>query len=231
MRSLRNAIIFLALAACSAPEDHDLYWSPILAEDLLADFEFSDPAAWRAGSDGAGPWLELFGASEYLPPFRSPLNIALMSGLQFGDFVLEAEVQQTGREYGHRDLCLFFGYQGPSQFYYVHFASAADENAHNVFLVDDAPRRNIATQTTAGIEWGDGVWHRVRLERRLGDGSIRVYFDDMSEPIMVAWDRRFGMGMLGFGSFDDVGRIRNMVLRGGESRPREGAAFGGGGGK
>ena len=208
----------LGLTACAGPGDEVLYRSPETAEELLTDFRLSDPDAWRAGGDGEGVWLELFGASEYQPPFRSPLNIALVDGLSFGDFVLEAELQQTGREYGHRDLCLFFGYQGPSRFYYVHFASAADENAHNVFLVDDAPRRNIASRTTAGIEWGEGVWHSVRLERRLEEGSIRVYFDDMSEPIMVAEDLRFDWGMVGFGSFDDVGRIRNLVLRGGEVR-------------
>ena len=218
MFALRIGGISLVLAACAAPGDRVLYRSPHRSDDLLADFQFSDPTAWRAGGDEQGPWLELFQASEYQPPFRSPLNIALVSGLHFGDFVLEAELQQTGREYGHRDLCLFFGYQGPSQFYYVHFASAADENAHNVFLVDDAPRRNIAARTTAGIEWGDELWHRVRVERRVREGSIRVYFDDMSEPIMVAEDRRFGWGMVGFGSFDDVGRIRNLVLRGEDVR-------------
>ena len=29
------------------------------------------------------------------------------------DFVLEADLLQTGRQYGHRDLCLFFGFVSP----------------------------------------------------------------------------------------------------------------------
>jgi hypothetical protein len=28
---------------------------------------------------------------------------------------LELELQQTGREYGHRDLCVFFGFQDAAQ--------------------------------------------------------------------------------------------------------------------
>ena len=126
MRSMAHArngvLVSLLLTACSSP----LYRSPEDPQALLADFTFTDANAWRTGGDAEGPYLELFAASEYTPPHRSPLNIALLDGRTLGDFVLEAELQQTGREYGHRDLCLFFGYQGPSQFYYVHLASVAD---------------------------------------------------------------------------------------------------------
>lgn len=217
--------ITAVVGACAGPGGTALFRSADDAESLLTEFQLSDASAWRTGSDEDGAWLEVYLASGYQPPFRSPLNIALVDGLSFGDFVLEAEVLQTGREYGHRDLCLFFGYQGPDRFYYVHLASAADENAHNVFLVDGAPRWNIAERTTEGIEWGEDTWHRVRLERRLEDGSIRVFFDDMQKPIMEARDSRFSWGMVGFGSFDDVGRIRNLVLRGGEVRPGLNPAF------
>lgn len=220
MRSI--ALVPTLLASCSTP----LYRSPEDPEALLADFTYTDASAWRTGGDLEGPYLELHAASEYTPPHRSPLNIALLEGATFGDFTLEAELQQTGREYGHRDLCLFFGYQGPGQFYYVHLASVADETAHNVFIVDGADRRNIASRTTSGVEWGDGDWHRVRLERRLPEGTIRVFFDDMSTPIMVAEDRTFLWGMVGVGSFDDVGRVRNLAVWGEPLRLEEAAPFG-----
>ena len=35
----------------------------------------------------------------------------------------------------------------------------------------------------------------------------------MSEPIMVAEDRNFGAGYVGFGSFDDTGMIDNIRIR------------------
>ena len=82
--------------------------------------------------------LELKGGSKYEPKHRSPLNIALIDDLLLADFVLEAEAWQTGREYGHRDLSLFFGFEGPNRYYYAHLATEPDDRAHNVFLVDNA---------------------------------------------------------------------------------------------
>jgi hypothetical protein len=156
---------------------------------------------------------------------RSPVNIALISGQTFGDFVLDVDLIQTGKEYGHRDMCLFFGFQNPTNFYYAHIATAADKNAHNVFLVKNAPRTNIAKETTKGVNWGLGVWHKVRLERKLSDGSIKVYFDDLTKPIMVAEDKSFGAGHVGFGSFDDTGMIDNIRIWSPNAEPKKAQAF------
>lgn len=180
----------------------------------LNDFIFSDPAAWRVTQTEGRPGLELVQQSQYTPRVRSPFNLALIAGKRFGDFVLEAELVQTGREYGHRDMCLFFGAKDPSNFYYVHLATAADEHAHNVFIVNDEPRIKIAKETTAGVNWGLGVWHKVRVERTLADGAIRVFFDDMSKPIMVATDTHFDYGLIGFGSFDDTGKVTHVRIWG-----------------
>jgi hypothetical protein len=98
--------------------------------------------------------LELVKQSAYQPPFRSPINIALIKGKAFGDFILEADCLQTGKEYGHRDMCLFYGFLSPSRFYYTHLATAADPNAHNCFVVNDAARRNFASHVSKGVDWG-----------------------------------------------------------------------------
>ncbi len=173
---------------------------------------FSDPAAWKFVEEKDSRVLELVSQSKYKPAVRSPFNIALISNLSVGSFVIEAELLQTSREYGHRDLCLFFGFKSPTEFYYVHMATAADNNAHNVFIVNKKPRTNIATETTKGVDWGQDVWHKVKVERRIEDGSILVFFDDMQKPIMRAKDQTFVEGLIGFGSFDDTGRIRNIRL-------------------
>jgi hypothetical protein len=178
----------------------------------LGAWAFSDPAAWRHAGDGQSFALELVKQSQYQPPFRSPFNLAAPRDVVVGDFVLEADLLQTGREYGHRDMCLFFGIQDAAHFYYVHLATAADDHAHNVFVVDGAPRAKLTTPAGTGVNWGQNVWHRLRLERRLADGSIRVFFDDLTTPVMVAADKRFGAGWIGFGSFDDVGKVDNVRL-------------------
>ncbi len=173
----------------------------------LAQWRLSDDAAWRV-RDGS---LELHAASSYSPPVRSPRALAL-ADVRVGDFELDVVAQQTGREYPHRDLCIVFGVQSPSRYYYAHLASAADAHAHNVFLVDGADRRAIGTAHTDGVDWGAG-WHRVRLRRSVTDGRIEVYFDDMQRPVITATDHTFADGALGVGSFDDTGRFKDIVLR------------------
>jgi hypothetical protein len=171
----------------------------------------TDPNAWRFNAEGKGSGaIELHQQSKYKYKVRSPLNIALVDGLVVGDFVLEADLTQTGKEYGHRDMCLFFGFKDRSHFYYVHMATKADPNAHNVFLVNDKPRTNIAKKTTEGVDWGKNEWQHVRLERDTKAGTIKVFWNDMKEPIMVAQDKTFGEGYIGFGSFDDTGKVDNI---------------------
>ena len=47
---------------------------------------------------------------------------------------------------------------------------------------------------------------------------IRLFFDDMTTPIMTADDVRFEWGYIGFGSFDDTGRIDNIRITAPQSR-------------
>jgi len=171
------------------------------------DFVFSDDAPWVWNREGT---LDLVGPSRYAPPHRSPLSIALLRHLRFDDFVLEADVMQTGREYGHRDLCLFFGFVDGANYYYAHLATAPDRNAHNVFLVNEADRRPLTPAPARGVDWGEAEWHHVRLER--WQGRIRVFLDDLTTPVLEAYDLTHGLGAVGFGSFDDVGRIDNVRI-------------------
>jgi hypothetical protein len=189
-----------------------VYEQRFVSPDSLSDFRFTDPGAWRFARTNDTTALELLKQSKYTPIVRSPVNMALIADKVFGDFILDVDLIQTGKEYGHRDMCLFFGFQSPTNFYYTHIATAADKNAHNVFIVNGVPRTNIAKETTKGVNWGLGVWHKVRLERKVSDGSIKVYFDDFTKPIMIAEDKSFQSGHIGFGSFDDTGMIDNIRI-------------------
>ncbi|HEX7863080.1 MAG TPA: hypothetical protein VF773_22315 [Verrucomicrobiae bacterium] len=215
--------LFLAAAlhcGALAAEDHIpngyklLYEQKFESPEAMKDFKPTDEAAWKFAKEEQGGALELAAQSKYKPEVRSPVNIALLKDKVFGDFILEADMIQTGREYGHRDMCIFFGFQNPKQFYYAHMATKADPNAHNVFIVNNEPRKNIAKTTTTGVNWGLNIWHKVRLERKVSDGTIKVFFDDMTIPIMVAEDKNFGPGLIGFGSFDDTGKVDNIRIWG-----------------
>ncbi len=196
----------------------------------LEGLVFSDPKAWRFAKDGDGGSLELHGKSDYNPKDRSPFNIALVADKLFGDFVLDLEVQSTVKPYPHQDMCVFFGFQATNRFYYAHIAVKpdpikAESHAHDIFIVNNAPRLALAKEVSAGVTWGENQWHKVRLERLAGDGGIKVYFDDMTTPIMHGNDKTFTNGYVGFGSFDDKGKIRNVTIWAPAAKPRKTGFF------
>jgi hypothetical protein len=181
--------------------------------DDSAGWEFTDPSAWKITRAEGGRVLDQHKVSQYSPAVRSPLNIALAKGLDVGDFVMDLKVHSTTRDYPHRDLCLFFGHQDPSHFYYVHLGKQADPHANSIFLVDGKPRVSIAETRTEGTPWTDR-WHHVRLVRTVKNGLIQVYFDDMDKPAMTAHDKTFTHGRLGVGSFDDTGQFDDLQVWG-----------------
>ena len=215
------ALLLGSLTAVAAPGDvpEEMNGLPVIfVEDFengAGRWEPTDPAAWTVGDGKDGKEYCLVASSAYEPEVRSPKSIAWIKGLEVSDFVLEVEMKQTGKEYGHRDLCLFFGKQDASHFYYVHLATKADEHATSIFLVNGEPRVSIAQKRTDGTDWGSNEsYHTVRVVRETGQGSIKVYFDDMTEPVMTTTDRTFTSGAIGLGSFDDVGCFDNVRVWG-----------------
>ncbi len=181
-------------------------------------WEPTDRKAWRVVKTDKGFVYNQFQMSKYKTLVRSPFNIALVKDMKVTDFVLEAKVQSTGKDGPHRDMCLFFGYQGPDQFYYVHLAKRADDHANQIFIVNGADRKKISTKSTSGTPWDDR-WHHVKVVRTVSDGGIAVYFDDMKTPVMTATDKKFTGGRIGVGSFDDTGNWANVKVRGVAIRP------------
>ncbi|MGD9637028.1 MAG: hypothetical protein AB7G28_17295 [Pirellulales bacterium] len=154
------------------------------------------------------------GISKYEPPFRSPHSIAWLKDAKLGDFEITARVQNTNPSGGdHRDLCIFWGRQSPSEFYYVHLGAKADPHACQIFIVNNDKRTMITRDQAKGTPWTDG-WHKIKVTRDASDGTMKVYFDDMSKPQMTAKDTTFGAGEIGIGTFDDSGNFDDIVVRG-----------------
>ncbi|MBN1420184.1 MAG: hypothetical protein JXP34_15500 [Planctomycetes bacterium] len=174
-------------------------------------WEPGDSAAWKVVRDGERTVYSLFRQSKYEPPHRSPLNMSLIRGLYVSDFVLDLEVRSTKEDYPHRDLCLFFGFQDRDRYYYVHLGLRNDDHSNSVFIVNRAPRTNIVKTRAEGTPWEER-YHRVRIVRRIESGEILVYFDDMEKPRMTAVDRTFAWGLVGVGSFDDIGNFDDVRL-------------------
>lgn len=177
------------------------------------NWETTDDAAWYLHKEGEN---QVFGlnkrTSDYQPKVRSPHNIALIKDIKLSDFVLIFKVRSTKDTGDHRDCCVFFGYQDPSNFYYAHLGAKPDPASGQIMIVKDAPRTPL-TQNNKNVAWDD-EWHTVKVVRDSQEGTIEIYFDDMEKPHMTAVDKTFGKGRIGIGSFDDMNDFDDVKLYG-----------------
>lgn len=203
----------------SAEPVKELLGYPLLAsEDFTAADPFlrwepTDANAWKRVEQAGNGVFNQFAQSKYQTPVRSPFNRAMLKDLIVSDCVLDVKLQSTARDYPHRSLCLFFGYQDPAHFYYVHFGQKTDDHANQIFVVNNEPRKKISTKTTDGTPWNN-EWHHSRIVRRVESGEIAVYFDDLETPVMTAVDKTFTWGQVGIGSFDDTGNFDDILIYG-----------------
>lgn len=214
---LSGAVLGWCLLASSGPVSGAEPLPLVHAEDFekgADNWQPMDPTQWKVKKTDQG---QVFSQHEkktkYKPPHRSPTNIAILKDVVVGDFELKTKVQSTHADYGHRDACLVFGYQDPSHFYYVHLGKQGDDHANQIFIVNDAPRTKISLTTTPGTNWQER-WHDVKIVRKVADGTIEIYFDDMDKPAMTAKDKAFAWGQIGVGTFDDTADYDNLELRG-----------------
>jgi acetyl esterase/lipase len=174
-------------------------------------WETTDDDAWDLiANDGNHSFALNKRISNYQPKVRSPHNIALIKDLSAGDFEITFRVRSILDTGNHRDCCVFFGYQDPEHFYYVHLGAKPDPASGQIMIVNNAPRRPLTENKTL-IPWDDR-WHKVRLVRKSSTGEISVFFDDLERPIMHAIDTTFGRGRIGIGSFDDQNEFDDVRI-------------------
>jgi len=191
-----------------------IYQDDFESADISKVWFPTDAKKWSAENIDGSRVLKLHGKSQYNPPFRSPHSITLLKNKVVGDFVLTAKVRTLQTSRGHRDMCIFFGWQNPSNFYYVHLGETPDPNSSQIFIVKESPRTPITEKNSGGIPWKNGQLHDVKVVRRVSDGLIEIYFDDMKNPVKVARDKTFQWGLIGLGSFDDLGLWDDVKIRG-----------------
>jgi hypothetical protein len=155
------------------------------------------------------------------PGPRRPQEYAVLSaGPRFGSVEIRGEVRiDVPVAIAERDVILMFGYRSDTQFYYVHLSSDNTIYPHNgIFVVNNADRLRIDQQWNgsrgAPPAIRDLAWHQVRVSYCADTGQIAVYLDGASTPLMTATDPTFRSGRIGFGSFDNVGRLRNLTVTG-----------------
>ena len=201
-----------------------------LPEVFVDDFESgadrwmpTDAAAWKVTRTEKGHVYDQFQKrSQYEPPYRSPYNMSLVKDLRVEDFVLQTRVLSTHPDYGHRDVCLFFGYQDPAHFYYVHLGKQADDHANQIFIVNGKARTKISLKSTPGTNWDD-AWHQVKIVRKvsccartvIGTSGPRptssIDFSSSSTLILQASARKFATSFNGLSSQSRSNRLASAA--------------------
>ncbi|MFM8414967.1 MAG: hypothetical protein ACKOCX_09595 [Planctomycetota bacterium] len=193
----------------------------VFAEDFskgAGRWEPTDPAAWRLHQDESrAVWGLTKRQSDYRPKVRSPHNVALVKDLELTDTVITFQVRSTLDTGNHRDCCVFFNWQDPEHFYYVHLGAKPDPASGQIMIVNGAPRRPL-THNTKPVSWDDR-WHTVKLVREVATGRIAVYFDDLQSPLMEVVDKTFTAGRVGIGSFDDMNDFADVRIFGRRAGP------------
>ena len=186
------------------------------------------PSKWRF----AGNQVILAEAGTERPGPRRPFEYAVLAkGPEFGTERIDADVRiDTPTDVGNRDVIIVFGFQSDTRFYYAHLSQDNSIYPHNgIFLVDDADRLRIEDQWDPVRSRGatpsitDLNWHHVTVVRHVNTGEIAVYLDHAKNPRMTAVDRTLTYGRVGFGSFDNIGRVRDLRVTGTAAGDGEGA--------
>lgn len=150
---------------------------------------------------------------------RRPFEYAVLTeGPELGSFELEADVRlDAPASVNNRDVIVVFGWQSDTQYYYAHLSQDNTIYAHNgIFKVDGRDRERIDDQWDGAVGAPPAVtdeeWHDVRVVRCADSGDVAVYVDGLDVPLLTANDTTFATGRVGFGSFDNTGRIRDLTV-------------------
>ena len=111
---VRVVLSFAVVAAAWGPVSAGEADMPIVYQDdfekgePLTKWEPMDPKAWKIAEVDGNKVLSMFLKSKYKTKVRSPFNFGIIRDVVVGDFVLDLRMQSKTKDYGHRDLCLFF---------------------------------------------------------------------------------------------------------------------------
>ncbi|MFI5937622.1 hypothetical protein [Actinoplanes sp. NPDC051494] len=176
------------------------------------------PAKWQF----TGSEVILAEAGTERPGPRRPFEYAILTtGPELTSADIKAEVRLDEEvEITNRDVIIVFGWRSDTEFYYAHLSTDNTIYPHNgIFKVNNADRERIDHQWNGRSRGAnpaiiDKQWHDVRVKHLSATGEIAVYVDGSTDPLMTARDTTFGSGRVGFGSFDNIGRLRDLTVTG-----------------
>ncbi|MEN8157059.1 MAG: hypothetical protein ABFS10_08915 [Bacteroidota bacterium] len=196
-------------------ETYAHHYSEVFSESSYLNWQANFPENWEVVDMDGQRVLHLIRAGSF-GKIRRPSSYNILSSPDVTDFELTVEarcLEDTAVK--GRDLCLFFGFQDSLHFYYTHVSNDVHIYHNMIGIVNGTDRVSIANtlDSPEKARLIDDQWHRIRVERKVDNGSIKVFIDDMEEPIHSITDSALTHGRVGLGSFDDFGLFRNFQLK------------------
>jgi hypothetical protein len=200
--------LFILAGKAAQPPSKTINFRDNFSSGKLDAWTLPFPEDWAVKEEGPLHYLHMLRSRDPLVP-RRPQQFALLNGVTVGSFTLETRVRREGSS-----MMIVLNYVDTLHFYYTHLSKdpGAKIDVHNgIFLVDGAPRRRIAgLEATPALP--DANWHKVRVERDVTSGSIKVFVDGGPQPRFSVVDNTFKCGQVGLGSFDETGDYTDFKL-------------------
>jgi hypothetical protein len=217
-----TAFLLVFSSTALRPEQEELPW--LAASDFESGkaegWKPNDPVHWQVSERDGSTVYELTAPGE-MGKVRAPTSWSLIAGHDVTSFVLSGRLKCLADPANpHRDICIFFHFQDPTHFAYVHFSASSDD-AHNIIaLVNGADRIKINAEPAGNsvFRLTDKEWHHFKVACDAASGKIEAFLDDLEVPILTAVDKTLGHGLAGVGSFDDTGCFDDITLRGIEKK-------------
>jgi hypothetical protein len=169
------------------------------------------PGHWEVSHTNDHSVLHLVKNAPQRPPVRRPGMYILSPDGVVSNVVITSRVKTLRPpEVIRRDVCVLFGYQDDTHFYYAHISSSSDDLVHNVIMrVDGDQRTRINRETLPEPLLKDG-WQTVSIQH-MASGEISVWVDGQLN--MTASDTTYPSGWVGLGSFDDTAMFDDFSIR------------------
>jgi hypothetical protein len=214
--ALSMALGFCLVHAQPKPNKLPLLASSDFEDATASGWKPNQPPDWRVTENDGSLAYELTAPGPQ-GQVRAPSSWSLLAGEDVSSFVFTGRLKcKADTANPQRDICIFFHFQDPTHFYYVHF-SASSDGFHNIIgLVNGADRVKVNSEPPGEsvFRLTDTAWHNFKVTCDAATGKIQAYLDDMETPILTAVNRTLGHGLVGVGSFDDTGYFDDIKLWG-----------------
>lgn len=180
----------------------------------LTAWQMLTPASWHIRDEEGAAVLVLRKPGEQRPPVRRPSEYALLRGKTWQDVTVTARVRtlRPAKVKG-RDVCILFGVQDETHFYYTHLSNDSNGKTHNVIMKVKGNKRFPIMREKRPEARLTGAWHTARIFHGK-NGTIKVWLDDMETPLMTAVDTDYPSGAIGLGAFDDPAEFDDVQVSG-----------------